>query len=54
MYPPPLDPSQRRTGRVKFFNAVKGYGFIIPNATHHIMNEEGKSLLQESCRFLFF
>lgn len=29
MYPP-LDPSQRRIGRVKFFNALKGYGFIIP------------------------
>lgn len=41
--------SQRRTGRVKFFNVNKGYGFIIPsensNGSRFIANqteEEGK------------
>ena len=29
--PSPLDSADRRTGRVKFYNVKKGYGFIIPS-----------------------
>ncbi|KAG5460065.1 MAG: hypothetical protein BJ554DRAFT_7932 [Olpidium bornovanus] len=34
-----IGPGTRRTGRVKFFNSVKGYGFIIP---HH--QEPGENI----------
>jgi hypothetical protein len=39
LVPPPMGQPYRRTGRVKFFNLNKGYGFIIPS----IIYKEGGS-----------
>lgn len=33
LIPPPMGQPYRRTGRVKFFNVNKGYGFIVPTTS---------------------
>jgi hypothetical protein len=37
-------PESRKTGRVKFFNSTKGYGFIIPDDQMGQSEVEGKAL----------
>lgn len=47
----PFTNNQRRTGRVKFFNAKKGYGFITPFRT---LGRRGSKVPEGKMRMISF